>query len=238
MNAAPNDPGALRGLKRALADRQKKLDAGSQPLGWKVGFGGPAALEMLGISRPLVGYLLHDGLLVSGTTVSIKDWTKPVAEPEIAITMGRDLPGGGDKDDAAAAIAGIGPAIELADVVVPPENAEDIVAANINHAAVILGGFDRSRAGARLDGLSGHVMRSGRELALVEDLEANTGTLIDIVRSVADTLGDVGETLREGEIIIAGSVTPPIFLEPDDFGISFELVGLGSVSVTLASAGA
>jgi 2-keto-4-pentenoate hydratase len=233
-NSAPNDPAALRGLKRALEDRQKKLDAGSQPLGWKVGFGGPAALEMLGISRPLVGYLLHDGLLASGTTVSIKDWTKPVAEPEICVTIGHDLPGGGDKDAAAAAIAGIGPAIELADVVVPPENAEDIVAANINHRAVLLGGFDRSRAGAHLDGLAGHVMRSGKELALVEDLEANTGKLIDIVRSVADTLGDVGETLREGEIIIAGSVTPPIFLEPEDFGISFDLVGLGAVSVTFS----
>jgi 2-keto-4-pentenoate hydratase len=232
VNAAPNDPGALRGLTRLLEDRRKKLAAGSQPLGWKVGFGGPAALEMLGISRPLVGYLLHDGLLASGTTVSIRDWTKPVAEPEICLTIGSDLPGGGDREAAAAAIAGIGPAIELADVIVPPENAEDIVAGNINHAAVILGGFDRSRAGARLDGLSGHVMRSGKELALVEDLEANTGKLVDIVRSVADTLGDVGETLREGEIIIAGSVTPPIFLEPEDFGISFDLVGLGAVSVT------
>jgi 2-keto-4-pentenoate hydratase len=230
-NSAPNDPAALRGLKRALEDRQKKLDAGSQPLGWKVGFGGPAALDMLGISRPLVGYLLHDGLLASGTTVSIKDWTKPVAEPEICVTIGHDLPGGGDKDAAAAAIAGIGPAIELADVVVPPENAEDIVAANINHRAVLLGGFDRSRAGARLDGLVGRVVR-GTKMTEVDDLEANTGKLVDIVRSVADTLGDAGETLREGEIIIAGSVTPPVFLEPDDVGFSFDLVGLGAVSVS------
>lgn len=236
MTAAPNDPGALRGLKRALDERQKKLDAGSQPLGWKVGFGGPAALEMLGISRPLVGYLLHDRLLASGARVSLEGWTKPVAEPEIAITMGKDLPGGGDTEAAAAAIAGIGPAIELADVVVPPENAEDIAAANINHAAVILGGFDRGRAGARLDGLTGQVMR-GTEITDVDDLEANTGRLVDIVRSVADTLGDVGETLREGEIIIAGSVTPPIFLEAEDFGIGFELVGLGAVSVTFTQAG-
>jgi 2-keto-4-pentenoate hydratase len=116
--------------------------------------------------------------------------------------------------------------------------AEDIAAANINHAAVILGGFDRGRAGARLDGLVGEVVRGGSEPVEVEDLEANTGKLVDIVRSVADTLADAGELLREGEIIIAGSVTPPIFLEPDDFGLSFELVGLGAVSVAFTQAGA
>lgn len=230
-NDAPNDPGALRGLVRLLETRRRKLESGSEPLGWKVGFGGPAALEMLGISRPLVGYLLHDGLLVSGTRVSLIDWSKPVAEPEIAITIGHDLPGGGDREAAAAAIAGIGPAIELADVVVPPENAEDIVAANINHRLVVLGGFDRSRAGARLDGLVGQVVR-GTEVTEVDDLEANTGKLVDIVRNVADTLADAGETLRAGEVIIAGSVTPPIFLERRDPGVSFELVGLGAVSVT------
>jgi len=234
MTAAPNDAGALRGLVRLLEERHKKLAAGSRPLGWKVGFGGPAALKMLGISRPLVGYMLHDGLLASGTTVPIEDWTKPVAEPEIFVTIGCDLPGGGDLDAAAAAIAGIGPAIELADVIVPPERAEDIVAGNINHRGVLLGECDRSRTGARLDGLVGHVVRSGTTLAQVDDLEANTGALVGIVRNVADTLADAGETLREGEIIIAGSVTPPIFLEPADSGIGFELIGLGAVSVAFA----
>jgi len=234
MTDAANDAAALRGLRRALEDRGRKLAGGSRPLGWKVGFGGPAALATLGISRPLVGYLLHDGLLAPGATVSLADWTRPVAEPEICLTIGGDLPGGASRDAAAAAIAGLGPAIELADVLVPPEAAEDLAACNINHRAVLLGDCDRSRAGARLDGLEGRVTRRGEDFARVEDLEANTGRLVDIVRSVADTLSDAGQTLRAGEVIIAGSVTPPIFLEPDDSGIGFELSGIGGVSVAFA----
>ena len=81
-----------------LAHRRARLDAGEKPLGWKLAFGAPAALERLGISGPLVGYLTDRAQLPSGTTLSAAEWTKPLVEPEIAIYMGKDLPGGGDRD--------------------------------------------------------------------------------------------------------------------------------------------
>jgi 2-keto-4-pentenoate hydratase len=33
--------------------RQERLDAGHKPIGWKVGFGAPAALERLRLDAPL-----------------------------------------------------------------------------------------------------------------------------------------------------------------------------------------
>jgi 2-keto-4-pentenoate hydratase len=44
-------------MDRQLTLRQARLDAGETSLGWKVGFGAPAALERLGLDAPLVGFL-------------------------------------------------------------------------------------------------------------------------------------------------------------------------------------
>lgn len=222
-----------KGMQRQLQARAALLASGAKALGWKVGFGAPAALEMLGIDAPLVGFLVDGGLIGASETVSLAGWTKPVAEPEIAIYMGSDLAGGAGLDAAAAAIAGLGPAIELADMDIPPKDTETILAGNIYHRRVALGPMDASRAGARLDGLSGRVFRHGGEFAFTEELEANTGKLIEIAAHVANSLAACGEALRAGEVIIPGSVTPPIFLDADDAEVRFELEPGGSVSVKL-----
>ena len=234
MGEKSDQSAVARGMERQLEARRALLQEGAKPLGWKVGFGAPAAFEMLGIDGPLVGFLVDGGLVAPGETVSLAGWAKPLAEPEVAIYMGSDLEGGAGRRAVAAAVAGLGPAIELADMDSPPEDAETILAGNIYHRRVALGPRDQSRAGARLDGLAGAVFRHGVEFALVEDLEANTGALLDIVGHVADTLAASGEILRAGEVIIPGSVTPPIFLDAEDAEIRFDLEPAGSVSVRLA----
>jgi len=45
----------LDAMARQLAARKRRLLSGDSPLGWKVGFGAPAAMSKLGISEPLVG---------------------------------------------------------------------------------------------------------------------------------------------------------------------------------------
>lgn len=230
------DPRVARGMAAQLAARRARLDAGETAIGWKVGFGAPAALQKFALTGPLIGFLTDRGLMASGDTATLAGWVKPVAEPEIAVHIGHDLAPGGDRATAAAAIAALGPAIELADLDSPPEAVEPILAGNIFHRHVILGPRDASRAGARLDGLVGHVVRRGAAVARVTDLEANTGALVDIVRHVADVLGACGERLRAGDFIIAGSVVPPILLEPDEREIAFRLEPIGDVTVRLAGA--
>src|SRR2546423_4256574 len=119
-----DDPRIVRGMATQLALRQQRLDAGDRPLGWKVGFGAPAILERFKISGPLVGFLTQAARIEPGSMVSLAGWTKPVAEPEVAVHIGRDLPAGADRITVAAAIAGISPAIELADLDEPPNEPE------------------------------------------------------------------------------------------------------------------
>ena len=232
--AAPADERIARGMRIQLDLRRRRIASGATPVGWKVGFGAPAAMAKFAITAPLVGFMLDRNVVASGDTVSLAGWTKPVAEPEIAVEMRDDLPGGATPAAAAAAIGALGPAIELADVEIPPEEVVTILAGNIFHRHVVFGPRDRARAGGRIDGLNARVRRNGTLHAETTELEANTGNLVDIVRHVADLLAACGERLAAGDVIIAGSVVAPIFLGPDDRAIDFAIDPLGSVAVRFA----
>jgi 2-keto-4-pentenoate hydratase len=225
------DPRVVRGMRVQLDLRRQRLAGGDKSLGWKVGFGAPAMLKQLGISGPLVGFLTQNARVQAGGSVSLAGWANPVAEPEIAVHVGHDVPAGADRDAAAAAIAGISPAIELVDVHTPPQDPERILAENIYQRHVVLGGTGPARAGANSDGLTCRILRRGKESARTSDPQANTGQWVEIVRHVADVLAAFGERLRAGEIIITGSVVPPLALEPGEADIAFEVDPLGGVAV-------
>jgi 2-keto-4-pentenoate hydratase len=225
------DPRVARGMRVQLDLRHRRLAGGDKSLGWKVGFGASAMLKQLGISGPLVGFLTQNARVQSGGSASLAGWANPVAEPEIAVHIGRDVPAGTDRDTAAAAIAGISPAIELVDVHTPPQDPERILGENIYQRHVVMGGTGPARAGAKPDGLTCRIMRHGKEFARTADPQANTGQWVEIVRHVADVLGAFGERLSAGEIIITGSVVPPLALEPGEADIAFEVDPLCGVAV-------
>jgi 2-keto-4-pentenoate hydratase len=82
-----DDPRIKSGMEQQLRWRRELLAAGKKPLGWKLAFGGPAALERLRISAPLVGFLMADAVVPSGSTISFAGWKKPAAEPELTVYL-------------------------------------------------------------------------------------------------------------------------------------------------------
>jgi 2-keto-4-pentenoate hydratase len=231
MAAAWDDPRIARGMKEQLARRRARIAAGEKPLGWKVGFGAPAMMEKFRITAPLVGFLMQSGRIASGGSASLKGWVKPVAEPEIAAHIGRDVAAGGDRAAAAAAIAALGPAIELADAELPFEDPEAILKANIFQRHVVLGEPDPSRAGGRTAGLTARLLRRNTETARTGDPEAVTGNIVDIVRHVADLLAAFDEKLAAGDIVICGSVVPPVLVEADETAVAYALDPVGTIFV-------
>jgi 2-keto-4-pentenoate hydratase len=232
MPNAWDDPRIRRGMTEQLARRSARIAAGEVPLGWKVGFGAPAMMEKFRIAAPLVGFLMQRAVIPSGGAASLAGWVKPVAEPEIAVYIGRDLPGGGDRAAAAAAIAALGPAIELADADLPFEDPEAILRGNVFQRHVILGERDAARAGGDTAGLTARVLRRNAEAARTSEVEAATGKVVDIIRHVADLLAAFGEKLSAGDVVIAGSVTPPIPVEADETSVAYVLDPVGRVSVS------
>jgi 2-keto-4-pentenoate hydratase len=228
-----DDPRIARGMTQQLKLRRELLRAGKQPLGWKLAFGGPAAMQRLHINEPLVGFLMADAVVPSGSALSLHGWTKPAAEPEITVYMGQNLAAGAERQATMSAIGALGAAIELADVDHPSDDVEGTLARDIYQRHLVLGPRDHSYAGGSLRGLNARVAVNTYELANTPDLEALTGELIHIVAHVADLLAHFGETLRAGDIIIAGSITPPIWVEPGDL-VTFQLEPLERISLSFA----
>jgi 2-keto-4-pentenoate hydratase len=234
MAHAWDDPRIVNGMKEQLRWRRELLAQGKHPLGWKLAFGGPAAMERLKINAPLVGFLMCDAVIASGSSVSLAGWKKPAAEPELAVYLGSDVAPDSDRQTIQAAIAGLGAAIELADVDHPSEYVEGTLARNIYQRHLIFGERDNSRAGGSLAGLRARVERNGWETANTSELEALTGELVTIVAHVANLLPRFGEGLRAGELIIAGSITPPLWVEAGE-RLSFHLEPLQPIFVSFAT---
>ena len=234
MSGTLKDPRIADGLRAQMTLRQKHVATGARQAGWKVGFGAPAAMEKLKLTAPLVGFVLDCALLPSGHAASLTGWRKPAAEAEIAAYLGRDLPADASRDEARAAIAAIGPAIELADIDGPTDDVTAILSGDIFQRHVVLGPRDTTRNGARLDGLKARVARSGTDVAVPDDLQSGTGEIVDIVRHVADVAAAIGDGLRAGQFIICGSLTPPLLLEPGERDVTLSLEPIGTVSVRFA----
>jgi 2-keto-4-pentenoate hydratase len=222
-----DDPAVRGGTRRMLAQRNRLIESGEAMAGWKLAFGAPRWLERFGLDGPVVGYLPASNVREPGATVSCEGWTMAVAEPEIAVYLGRDVE---DADQVGEAIAGLGPAIELADVDRPPDDLAEILEGNIFHRAVVLGPPDASRAD--LTGTLGRVSQNGSEISVPADLESLTGNLVTILGHTARLLETAGERLRAGEVVILGSIVPPIAVEPGD-RVEFELTPLPPISVTV-----
>ncbi len=203
------------GMRALLARREAELGAGAQAVGWKVGFNLPAAWERLGIDAPVAGYLTGATVVEPGAAVSLAGWTKPMLEPEIAITVGED-----------GAVAALAPAIEVVDVDLPFEDVEAILAGNIFHRAVA---FGSATEGASLADFSCRVSHNGEPARSADSTEDPAET----VARVAAFLDAHGAALRPGDRIIAGTLTPPLAVAPGD-EVEVDLATLGRVSLRFA----
>jgi 2-keto-4-pentenoate hydratase len=231
MTAGLEDARIRNGMRKQFALFEERKRTGAKRIGWKVGFGAPAAKEKLGLTMPLIGFLLDRAVLADGDSVSLAGWTKPVAEPEIAVELARDLSEPADEREIAQAIAAIGPAIELADVDGPTDDVESILAGDIFQRHVIFGPRRSVELPGGISRLAGEVTLSGRAVPVPTDLEANTGRLLEITRQVAATLAALGEKLRAGDVVIAGSTTPPLLLGAEDDLLRWEIRPIGAVAV-------
>ena len=224
VSALHEDPRVRRGMERQLAARERLLGEGARPIGWKLGLGTAAAMEQYGTSAAVVGHMTDRGLCEPGSAVAIGDWGKPAAEPEIAVHVARDVPPDGERDAVAAAIGGLGVAIELVDL--GTGELEDILAGDIFHRHVALG---PPSSGIALADLRGAIVL-GDEGSYVADPLALVGDPVAALAHLATHLAAFGETVRAGDVLITGSIVPALALEPDQ-RLEYRLEPLGELSL-------
>jgi 2-keto-4-pentenoate hydratase len=230
VTAVWQDPRVVAGAARMLAERERRLGAGERRLGYKLAFGSPPARSRFGLAGPLVGFFNDANLVEDGAAVSIGAWSRPALEPEIALHLREDVPAGASREVAAGAVGALGPAIELADVDPRLVDVEEILADDLYQRHVILGPADPARAGADASGITASVLMDGEEIAATEDPTAACGDLVGLVQHTADMLQALGERLRRGDVVIAGSVTPLVWPQPGQTAL-VRLAPLGELSV-------
>jgi 2-keto-4-pentenoate hydratase len=177
--------------------------------------------------------MVDRNLVVAGAPVSIAGWTRPVFEAEIAVHLGSAVHAGATEQEMKAAIAGLGPAVELADSDPAVSGVEEILAGDIFHRHVLLGPV---RAGGSIDGFEAIVFRDGQEIARTSDPTRLTGDMIAVLQALAEVVEANGEALRSGDVIIAGSVVPPIEVAPGQV-LRVEMSPLGGIEVRFQEVG-
>lgn len=200
---------------------------GDDAIGWKIGVASVAAMANAGIEAPLVGCLLASGRIASGAAIDVSGWVAPFLEPEIAVWLGADVPAGATRAQASAAIASISLAFELVDIDGPLTDAPAALRGNVFQRGYIFG--ERVPA-VRPPAVT--VLVDDVAHAEVGDPVAVVGDFGELVQHVADVLGDAGRTLRAGEVVIAGTLAPPLPLAAGAYAL--RAPGLGEISLAVA----
>jgi 2-keto-4-pentenoate hydratase len=224
------DKRVVSGMAAQMSMRRKQLSSGARHLGWKVGFGSQAAMERLGTTAPLFGFMTDRTVVESGAVLSIAGWTRGVLEPEVAVHLGSDVTSGAGDSEVRAAIAGLGPAVELADLDPDVQDVEGILSCDIFHRPVLLGPVDRSRAGASITGVEAVVFRNGEKVAGGPGPADFPAEAVVILRALAHELEANGETLRAGDVVITGSIVPPVKVGPGQ-ELRAQITPLGEIEV-------
>jgi 2-keto-4-pentenoate hydratase len=236
MQANTEDPRIVAGMAAQGRLRESRLAAGERRVGWKAGLGTAAMMRSASIGAPLTGFLTNASLasgMVTTDGLSIDAWRNPKLEPEFAVRVGADVPAGADRTAVEVAISAVAPAIEIIDLG-DPGDIEQVLAENNFHRAFLFGPFT-DVAGADLAAVRLSVVQDGQESHTGIDPATALDDLVEVVRAVADQIPLAGDKLQAGDVIMTGSVVPPIALAG---GERFEVTldDAGSVALQIAPA--
>ena len=212
--------GVESGLAAQFASLASKQARGERLIGWKVGINDPAVQRHFGLSRPVLGHLTTASLIEPGAPHSTAGGARVGVEPEVAIHLGPD---GG--------IESLGPAIEVVDLDPAVTELEAILAGNVFHRGVVLGPPAEGLGPGDLAAIEVTVTKGGSvaEHARFSETGEDAAAVVELI---AARLALVGERLEAGQVIIAGSLTPIVFVGPGD-RVEVGLGPLGTLGLAL-----
>lgn len=212
-----------------IADLNRQIERGAGHIGWKVGVNDAGVQEQLQISDSVAGYMLESSLLNRDEPKPFRDGARVLVEPEIAIYLGRDVGPGADPESVVAAIAGIGPALEIIDFAQPIDSLEAVLAHNIFHHSACFAEDSPTLPDLSLDSI--RVTVEGSDLKPLELVPRELLPPIpSIVQRVFELVQAHGIGFHEGDRIISGSLCRPIPIHPGDT-ISASFGELGNLSI-------
>lgn len=216
----------------------ERVAGGATPIGYKIGATNQGARDLLRIATPFYGRLYRETTVEGADEIALNPAYHKVAEPEVALRIAHDL----DPDAAPftaeairAATDALMPAIEVIGCCFDPwveAGSATLIADNGAHGSWIVGapiadwsGFDP------LESLI-TVTRAKAEPATGKGAAVDGGPF-GATAWLANKLAEQGLSLKAGDVVSTGTVTPPIPLAAGD-EIVCDYGALGTVRLTLS----
>ncbi|HKS88727.1 MAG TPA: fumarylacetoacetate hydrolase family protein [Stellaceae bacterium] len=197
-------------------------------VGYKIGLTTPVMQKLCGVDEPCYGAIFASEVHQGRAELALRDYCRLGIETEIAVRLGDDLPQGGGRERAAAAVESCMAAIELLEDLrhdYKRLSAAAMVAGNVWNAGAVLGTpitdwrrLDLAEATARLT-IDGAEIGQGQGGDVM-------GNPLNALAWLADTLAATGTPLRRGMIVLTGSMVPIQFPAPGSHAV-VTVEGLG-----------
>ena len=187
--------------------RRRAAREGMTRVGWKVGLTAKAIQEQFGVHEPVFACLFDEGRKPSGHAFVHADLLGPGFENEVCVGLARDLAPGATRDDVAAAVEWIAPALEIVETRGPFSKQLALALADNGQqrAFVVADPMDPCKV-PDLATVRAAVRVNGAEVGSGTG-DAVLGHPYNSVVWLAARLADFGEHLRAGEVIMTGSFT-------------------------------
>ena len=199
---------------------EKKIQAGEQCIGWKVGATSQAVLDQLQgvVDEPIFGCMTGSSIHSESNGVAASRFCRLGFEGEIAFIMAKPLRGPGvTSADVMMATYGVMACVELVDRRIKGRSGTviDTIADNSGHGGIIPGSVVKPIAGLDLRYEGVVCTKNGRLLGSGCGVEA-LGNPVNVVVWLANKLSGFGLQIEAGDIVTTGSLIPFYPLEPGD----------------------
>ncbi len=214
------------------AIRQRKLDRGNTLAGLKVGLTSRAKMKQMGVETPIYGFLADYFDQPDGADVKTDELIHPKVEAELAFVTKAPLKGPGcHVGSVLAATDFVIPAVEIIDS--RYENFRfdliSVIADNASSSRFVLGGkmagpsdIDMRNLGVVLE-RNGEIVELGAGAAVLGHPAASVALL-------ANMLGERGEEIPAGTLILTGGITAAVTVNKGD-AVNVRFQDLGSVGM-------
>ena len=187
------------------------------PFGFKIGATGRRMQAYLGVDAPIAGFMAGKDVYPGHADLRFADYIRPGVECEVAVRLARDLPPGAcTLDQAIAAVGDFVAGIEIVENRygdLKELGTPTLVADQMYHAAAVIG--DQGKVDWRsldIGALAGSIS--------LTDGTQDTGVTTDLLGHPLNGLAWLAGSpvaaafggLKAGQVIMLGSVTPPIWL--------------------------
>jgi 2-oxo-hept-3-ene-1,7-dioate hydratase len=184
--------------------------------GHKIGLTSKAMQYATGITEPDYGVIFKDMIRESGCTLTWADYTKPRVEMELAFLLKHDVEGpDATIFDVLRATEYVVPALEILDarVEMAGRTIVDTIADNAAMGLMVIGGTPVAPDAVDLRWVPG-ILSNNQEIEETGVAAGVLGHPANGVHWLANRLSEHGDKLRAGELILAGSFTRPMWVQP------------------------